>query len=100
MADEPTPTPPAVPLVYANFMTATGNPVDLSIDYGYRTPDGQAVPSVRVVMAWEHAALMEQVLHEALERYRQEFGEIRDVKADMGGGPVEMTIRGEGGEQR
>ena len=80
MADEPTPPPTQiVPLIYSNTMQAAAGGIDISMDFGYRAPTGEVQMGVKVVMAWEHAALMHDLLGTLLERYREEVGEIRDI---------------------
>ena len=92
MADEPTPAL-QLPLVYVNAMSVSGSPIDIAIDLGYRGPDGGINYAVRVAMTWEHAALMHDILGQALDRYRNESGEIRDVQK-MAGVTVDVRATG------
>jgi hypothetical protein len=96
VADEPTPTV-QLPLVYVNAISVSGSPIDMAIDLGYRGPDGSINYAVRVAMAWEHAALMHDILGQALERYRNESGEIRDIQK-MAGVHVDVRTTGAQGE--
>ena len=74
-------------------MSASASPVDLALDLGYRDPSGNVNFAVRVAMTWEHAALMHEVLGQALDRARADFGEIRDVQKIQGEG-VHVEIHG------
>lgn len=101
MADESnqTPTPQPVPLVYANVMAASAGAIDLSLDFGYRGPAAEVEVAVRVVMAWEHAALMHEIIGQLLERYQEDVGEIRDVKKVATIRPIEIGPQKEEGRE-
>ncbi len=88
MADEPTSTF-QLPLVYVNAMSLSGSPIDVALDLGYRGPNGEINYAVRVAMTWEHAALMNDLLGQALDRYRSDSGDIRDIQK-MAGVTVEF----------
>jgi len=78
-ADSPT---PRVPLVYANTVNVAGTALDLSVDFGYGSSE-EAAMAVRVVTTWEQAALLVGMLQEAIDRYGQDVGPIRDLKKLM-----------------
>ena len=99
MADDDAVVPPQqVPLVYANIMSASASPVDLSLDFGYRGSDGVINMAVRVAMSWEHAQLVHQLMGQLLDRYQEDVGEIRDVSKNVEIRPIEAT-RPKGEEQ-
>jgi hypothetical protein len=85
MADEATPQQ-KVPLIYANNMAATAGPIELSMDFGYQPPNGDASSAtwaIRIAMAWEHVKLVHDMLGKALEQYEANVGEIRDLQKIM-----------------
>jgi hypothetical protein len=78
-------------MIYANTMSATGGPIELSLDFGYQLPpNGDTTWAIRIVVAWEHARLIHDLLGESIERYAREVGDIRDLtaatKAQLGAG--------------
>ena len=87
VSDEPEQTPqPAtaieVALVYANRVQASGTPWDLSLEFAYEGGDGAAKHGVRVVVAWEQAAALQDLLAKMVTRYERELGAIRPFVAE------------------
>jgi len=79
-------------------MSASAGALDLSFDFGYRGADGRVNMAVKVVMAWEHAQLMHEILGQLLERYREDVGEIRDVSKVAEIRPIRGLRQTQGGE--
>ena len=71
--------------VYSNWVRAASTPCDLSLDFGYRRREGppQEFP-VRVVMSWEHARVLHEIIAVALSDYEEAAGSIRDLGAGIG----------------
>jgi hypothetical protein len=65
-----------LPLVYANWSRALGNVHDLALDLGYRT--GQLPPraDIRLVITWQYAAVLREMLNHLIEQYEEESGEV------------------------
>jgi Protein of unknown function (DUF3467) len=78
------PNPPdmdGVPVVYTNLLRTTASPFEFALDFGYITakaeppsepPEGQ----VRVVMTWEYAKLLRDLMQEVIETREGNVGEI------------------------
>jgi Protein of unknown function (DUF3467) len=79
-------------------MAATASPVDLALDFGYRGPNAEPNTAVRVVMAWEHAAMVHEIIGKLLERYQEDVGAIRDVRTGATIRPIEVGPGSEGGD--
>lgn len=70
----------AVPLLYANWVRVVGTPFDLGIDVGYRAGgEVPPQPQARVVMAWEHVAVLRDLLSNVLTNYEENIGELRQL---------------------
>jgi hypothetical protein len=66
-------------LVYANQLGATPSPFDFAIDFAYVEPPAGVPPDsgVRVVMTWEFAKVLRDVLNSAIDQREGNVGEIR-----------------------
>lgn len=70
--------------VYSNWVRAGSTPYDLSLDFGYRRREGPPPEfPVRVVMSWEHAKVLQEVLQTALSDYEEAAGSIRDMGTEI-----------------
>ena len=72
--------PDSVPVIYTNAMSAQGGAFDVGIDFGYRAGEGPGKPEVRVVMSWEHAAVMVKLLQRMIDDYARDVGDVRDLE--------------------
>ena len=63
--------PDTVPVVYANWFRSLGSIYDIGLDLGYRVGDLVPDPDVRVVMSWEYAAALRDVLSQLVEQYEE-----------------------------
>jgi hypothetical protein len=69
-------------LAYANALTISGGPFDLTLVFGQQDAPIPAEPSspvretVRVTMSWGHAKSMIPLLAKIVSEYEQRFGEI------------------------
>ena len=83
---EPTdPTPiasPQVPRAYANAVAVEGGLYDVALTFGVRVGagGGSVEPGVQVLMSWEHARALVDVLAGLVEKYEAEFGDVRKVE--------------------
>jgi hypothetical protein len=68
--------PSGVQLIYVNWVGAQPGPFDLSIDVGYQGPPGPPQPIARMVMTWEHAKLLRDVMDALIEQREKNTGEI------------------------
>jgi len=77
--DQPQPA-----LVYANWVRLVPTPFDLALDVGYNTQSGppDAFPA-RVVMSWEHALVLNELLLNALADYKKQAGELRTFEGTI-----------------
>lgn len=69
------------PRVHTNAMAAHGGPFDLTLDFGYRAqPDDEPEIQVRVTMSWEHASAMVKAMHQMVDNYQQQVGQLPDLE--------------------
>jgi hypothetical protein len=54
----------------------------LSIDFAYVANDGASKHGPRVVVGWEQAAALRDMLGKMIQRYEREFGPIRPFGAE------------------
>ena len=81
----PEPQDGAENVVYANWARTEATPFDLAVDLGYRTAPGP--PShypVRVIMSWEQAVSLRDLLDHVIAEYQEEVGPIRDLEGEIG----------------
>jgi hypothetical protein len=71
--------PQPTPLIYSNSTFASGGPWDLSLDFGYSYGDRPFQPQVRVVMSWEQAMALRDLLGGMVQRYEKDFGPVRQL---------------------
>ncbi len=73
-------------LVYANWVRLNANVLDLGIDFGYVEEAFMGPPEdgfpVRVVMSWEQAKGLMELLQENVSLYEQHAGKIRDFEGE------------------
>ena len=74
-----------VSLVYANTTLAGGTPWKLSLDFGYAAGGGPFEPEVRVVMSWEQANALREMLGGMVAKYEKDFGQIRRFDDEVEG---------------
>lgn len=74
--EEPT-LGPELPLVYANWVRLVPGPLDLGLDAGYFAPDTPPRPMLRLVLTWEHAKILHQLLGSIIEQREGNVGEIK-----------------------
>lgn len=68
-------------LIYANWVRLNGTLLDLSFDFGYAEEAFSGPPEnfpARVVMSWESAKVLAELLNEHLRVYEESVGEVRD----------------------
>jgi hypothetical protein len=81
-----------VPFFYANVVEFTMGPFDLTIDFGFKTPDQVKRQSpdwdrvARVSMSPSHAKSMLKILLDHIQAYEQQFGMIPSPHYDSGEG--------------
>jgi Protein of unknown function (DUF3467) len=73
-------------LVYANWVRMNAGLLDLSIDFGYVEESFMGPPEdgfpVRVVMSWEQAKVLVELLQENVKLYEEHAGKIRDFEGE------------------
>jgi Protein of unknown function (DUF3467) len=82
---EPLFDPPDIeglPIVYTNLLRTIPSPFEFALDFGYIAPRAEMPTEpprgqVRVVMSWEYAKLLRDMLQEAVEQREGNVGEIQ-----------------------
>ena len=63
---------------YSDFAIVAKNALGFNLDFAQRIPGGKQVNIVaRVAMTPQHAKLFAQILQKNIEKYEDEFGEIK-----------------------
>jgi hypothetical protein len=72
-------------LVYSNWARLDGTLVDLALDFGYSEEPFMGPPKsfpVRVVMTWEAAKGLHELLGSNLEVYEENIGQVRTFETE------------------
>jgi hypothetical protein len=71
--------PDDIPRAYVNFLLVEPSGMDVTIAMGHQVGPSAPHWSVRVTMPWEEATFLVSTLQSHIERYSEQFGEVRDV---------------------
>jgi Protein of unknown function (DUF3467) len=99
---EPFVQPPnieGVPIVYTNLLRTIPSPFEFGLDFGYIAPSAEMPleaprAQLRVVMSWEYAKLLRDMMQEAIENRESNVGEIQQPP-----GILRVEHNPEGGEE-
>jgi hypothetical protein len=85
MPDEDTAEGKNLPLIYVNWFRTVPTAYDLGIDVGYRHYALEPQPAARLVMSWEYAVVVRDLLSKMIQTYEEETGEsIRQEDLELG----------------
>jgi hypothetical protein len=73
---------------YANNIQSHWGLYDLTFDFGFAPIEGELEPLVSVVMTWEEARVLRRIVSDALDRYEEVVGPVRDLEAAPKAGPA------------
>ena len=77
--------------VYSNFALITHSPSELIVDFARILPNSpKAKVYARVIMTPMNAKLLLNALRDNIEKFEQQFGEIKTVDHGFGGQPQPM----------
>lgn len=77
--------------VYSNFALITHSPSELIVDFARILPNSpKAKVYARVIMTPMNAKLLLNALRENIEKFEQQFGEIKAPEQGFGGQPQPM----------
>ncbi len=71
-------SPDRIEAKYSDFAVIGKNALGFNFDFGQRIPGGKQINIVsRIAMSPQHAKLFHKVLTQNIEKYEDEFGEIK-----------------------
>lgn len=88
-------SPDKIEAKYSDFAIIAKNVLGFNLDFAQRIPGGKQVNIVaRVAMSPQHAKLFSKILTKNVEKYEEEFGEIKipeGAKATKDGGMIHFV---------